>query len=137
MQIGAISFHPYIYNTNAISGRSLSKISSIGDDLLTSKTDYSSLKDESLNENPLKKGQTSDFLSILDRQLSMGRRNASRLIRSREEMPDFTASEGQKARESVSEKFTARTEEDFQRQGERNLYRMQQAVQAYQMNMLM
>lgn len=137
MQIGAISFHPYIYNTNAISGSSLSKISSIGDDLLTSKTDYSSLADESLNENPLKKGQTSDFSSILDRQLSMGRRNASRLVKPREEMPEFPAAEERQAEETDTGRFAGRTQENFQMQGERNLFRMQQAVQAYQMNMMM
>lgn len=137
MQIGAISFHPYIYNTNAISGNSLSKISSIGDDLLTSKTDYSSLTDESLNENPLKKGQTSDFSSILDRQLSMGRRNASRLVKSREETPEFPAAEEQQAKEADSYEFAGNTKESFQMQRERNLFRMQYAVQAYQMNMMM
>ncbi|MDD6492131.1 MAG: hypothetical protein PUG54_07910 [Firmicutes bacterium] len=85
MQVGALSFRPYVYNTNTVSAKSLSKVSSIGDDLLASKTDYSSLTDESLNENPLKKGQTANFVDILDMQMQIGRMNAARIMKPEED----------------------------------------------------
>ena len=84
MEIGAASFEPYIYNTNTLSGSSLSKISAVPDDLLTSQTDFSGLTEEDLNENPLRKGETSNFADVLQMQLQMGRLNASRLIKEAE-----------------------------------------------------
>lgn len=80
MQIGALSFRPYIYNTNTLGAASMSSISPIDEDLLSSKTDYSSLTDESLNENPLRKGETGNFMDVLAMQMQMGRMNASRLM---------------------------------------------------------
>ena len=59
MQIGAVSFRPYIYNANMVNAGSLSRVSSIGDDLTSGRTDFSALSDESLNENPLKKDRPS------------------------------------------------------------------------------
>ena len=47
MRIGSLMYTPYIYNTNMLSSNSLSKISPIGDDLVTAKTDYSSFTDGS------------------------------------------------------------------------------------------
>lgn len=81
MQIGAIGFEPYIYNTNSVSGSSLDSVPAISEDLLAAKTDYTDLTDESLNENPLKKGETANFADILQMQLQMGRLNSSRLIK--------------------------------------------------------
>ena len=86
MQVGALGFKPYIYNTNVMSGNSLSKVSSVEKDLLASKTDYSSLTDESLNENPLRRGQTANFVDILGMQMQMSRLNASRIMKPEEEM---------------------------------------------------
>ena len=80
MRIGAADFQPYIYNTNYVSGNSLGRVSAVGDPL-TSKTDYSELLDESLNENPLRKGETSNFMDILQMQLYTGRMNASRVLK--------------------------------------------------------
>lgn len=86
MRIGSLGFSPYIYNTNMLSGNSLSKVSPIGDDLTTAKTDYSALTDSSLNINPLGKGESASFFDILGMQMQMSRMNASRVMSS-EEMP--------------------------------------------------
>lgn len=86
MRIGDVGFSPYVYNTNYVSARSMDKISAIGDDLVTSGTDYSSLIDDSLNENPLQRGETSNFADVLAMQFQMSRMNASRLIKPAEEM---------------------------------------------------
>lgn len=84
MQIGAVSFQPYVYNTNAISSKSLNKISAISDDALDSKTDISALtslgKENNEVTNPLKRGETLDFAGILEQQLSMSRMNAARIM---------------------------------------------------------
>lgn len=81
MQIGALSFRPYIYNTNTLSRASLSRISGIQEeDLTSSKTDYSSLTDMSLNENSLKPGETLNFDAVLEEQMQMSRMNQSRVM---------------------------------------------------------
>lgn len=80
MQIGAVAYQPYIYNTNSISRASMNKIAPIGDDLTTAKTDYSGLLDDSKNINPLKKGQTADFASLFDMQMQMSIMNQSRIM---------------------------------------------------------
>ena len=82
MRIGSLGFSPFIYNTNMLSGSSLSKVSAIGDDLTTAKTDYSALTDASLNINPLGKGESASFFDILDMQMQLSRRNASRIMSS-------------------------------------------------------
>ena len=86
MQIGAVGFSPYIYNTNTISRSSMSPISGISDNLLSSKTDFSGLTSEAENENPLRLGETSNFMDVLDMQMQMGRLNASRIMKSAEEV---------------------------------------------------
>ena len=85
MQIGAVSYmQPYVYNTNAISSKSMDKISAISDDALDSKKDVSALVDEGDNYtdvlNPIKKGQSLDFATILDQQMQMSRMNQARLF---------------------------------------------------------
>ncbi|MCM1134148.1 MAG: hypothetical protein NC400_01110 [Clostridium sp.] len=85
MQIGAVSFRPYIYNTNRLSGGSLSKISAIGDDLTSGRTDFSELEKAQRNENPLRKGETINFGNILERQMWLGRQNASRFMKTDED----------------------------------------------------
>ena len=87
MQVGAISYQPYIYNTNAISSKSMNKISAISNNALDSKTDVSGLiKDNSSNEttNPIKRGQSLDFAGILDMQMQMSRMNATRVMKNPE-----------------------------------------------------
>lgn len=160
MQIGAISFRPYIYNTNMLSGSSLSKVSSIGDDLLTGKTDFSALTDES-NVNPLKKGESSNFVDILEMQMQMGRMNAARIMKPGEDEALQVADDAA-TQESLK---SAKTEEtvsiavkngnavstdgilkDFQpasniekmqsMQSDRNLFMMRRAAEAYEANMI-
>ncbi len=80
MRIGSLGYTPFIYNTNMLSGSSLSKVSPIGEDLTSKKTDFSSLTDASFNINPLGKGETANFFDILGMQMQMSRMNASRLM---------------------------------------------------------
>jgi len=84
MQVGAVSYQPYVYNANAVSSKSLNKISAISDDALDSKTDISALvSDENKSMdvlNPLKRGESLDFAGILDQQMSLSRNNAARLF---------------------------------------------------------
>lgn len=79
--LGAYRFQPYIYNTNTVSSVSMNKLSKISDDVLDKKIDYSELTDESKNINPLKKGQTLDFQSMLEMQIQRGQNNAARIMR--------------------------------------------------------
>ncbi|MCR5734458.1 MAG: hypothetical protein K6G22_07640 [Lachnospiraceae bacterium] len=83
MQVGGIGagyVQPYIYNTNSIKASSMNKIQGIGDDLLTAKTDFSALTEEQQNVNPLKRGETADFMGILQKQMEESRQNASRVM---------------------------------------------------------
>ena len=161
MQVGALGFKPYIYNTNVMSGNSLSKVSSVEKDLLASKTDYSSLTDESLNENPLRRGQTANFVDILGLQMQMSRLNASRIMKPEEEMQglseaandmvvgdssqmteDETAINGTMVNGSAMSMSPETVAKDFQpvsgveemqnMQTDRNLFQMQRAAMAYQ-----
>ena len=161
MQVGALGFKPYIYNTNVMSGNSLSKVSSVETDLLASKTDYSSLTDESLNENPLRRGQTANFVDILGMQMQMSRLNASRIMKPEEEMQglseaandmvvgdssqmteDETAINGTMVNGSAMSMSPETVAKDFQpvsgveemqnMQTDRNLFQMQRAAMAYQ-----
>lgn len=86
MQISGIGFQPYIYNTNAVSSASMNKISSIGSDVSSQKTDFSPLSESSSNENPLKMGESKNFMDILSSQMSMSQMNATRVM-------DFNQSE--------------------------------------------
>lgn len=175
MQIGTVSFRPYIYNANIVSANSLSRISSIGNDLTMGKTDFSALSDESLNENPLKKGQTLNFNDVLNRQMWEGRQSAARIMKPEESVENLedaaevldgsemakeagsiaesaagTEEAGARAaaagvKNSAKELNVAEAREDFKpaagidemfrMQPERNLFQIQRAIEAYQMNM--
>jgi len=78
MTIGAVSFQPYVYHVNAVSPASMNRLSRISDNVLDNKTDFSGLVE---NENPLKKGQTSDFQGLLEMQMQRGRSNAARIMK--------------------------------------------------------
>ena len=81
MRIGAVGASPYIYNTNAVSSASLGKIKGIGNDLTASKSDFSGLSESvGANENPLRMGETKNFVDIVGMQMQMGRMNASRVM---------------------------------------------------------
>lgn len=83
--LGAYGFQPYVYNTNSVSAASMNRLSKISDDVLDKKIDYSELTDESKNVNPLKKGQTLDFQSMLQMQIQRGQNNAARIMKPAEE----------------------------------------------------
>ncbi len=121
MYLGAISFRPYLFNTNTLNRGSLSRISSIGEDLTAGKTDFSALSEESENINPLRKGQTVGFADVLAMQMQTGRLSASRLLR-----PSQEANAAGEPRQNVRENDM---------QYDRNLFHMQRAAEAYQMNM--
>jgi len=95
MQIGAVSMKPYIYNTNAVSPKSLDKISAISDDITSSRLDASSLVSEEskkqVNTNPLKPGQSLDFTGIIQMQMQMSRLNASRVMKPSDDNQDALA----------------------------------------------
>ena len=80
MGIGAIGFQPYIYNTNSVSSLSMNRVKPIEDDVTQASTDYSALTNEELNVNPLKKGESANFVDILESQMAMSRQNAARLM---------------------------------------------------------
>ena len=79
--VNALSLRSYVYNTNSVSAASMNKLSRISDDVLDKKIDYRELTDESLNENPLKKGQTLNFQDMLAMQMRRGQDNAARIMK--------------------------------------------------------
>ncbi|MCR5502009.1 MAG: hypothetical protein K6F53_03290 [Lachnospiraceae bacterium] len=81
MGISPIGFQPYIYNTNSISPSSMNRVKPLEEDVTKAPgTDYSALYSDSLNENPLKRGETKNFADILDSQMAMSRQNAARVM---------------------------------------------------------
>ncbi len=140
MTIGAISFQPYVYNVNAISPASTNRLSRISDDVLDKKTDYSGLT-KAENENPLKPGQTMDFKGILEMQMQRGRSNASRIMRSAEETKP--AEEAMPVEETKPAEEASPVEElqaadggmGSGATGDITNFRMQQAINAYEMFM--
>lgn len=112
MQIGAVGFSPYIYNANMLSVNSLSKVAPIGQDLVSAKTDFSGLTEDEININPLKKGQTSNFVDILEMQMQTGRLHAAQIMQPEEE-------------------FQAIEEMQADNMAEENLYQMRRASEAY------
>lgn len=151
--VNALSFRPYVYNTNSVSAASMNKLSRISDDVLDKKIDYSELTDESLNENPLKKGQTLNFQDMLDMQMRRGQNNAARIMRpmgtvqgaEEEEVPAQTAAGADT--DAASARFDAKevqAEETVEAAGadeasgagsDNISYQMQQALRAYEMFM--
>ncbi len=80
MGIGAISFQPYIYNTNQLSAASMNRVKPVDEDVTKASTDYSALTDMTKNVNPLKRGESASFADILASQMAMSRQNAERLM---------------------------------------------------------
>ena len=114
MQVGAIGseisamyYSPYIYNTNKISSDSLDKVQPVDNDVSSSKTDFSGLVSAE-TENPLKRGETSNFEDLINMQFSMSDSISSRIIK-----PENGIDASQ------------------QDSSENNLYKMSQAADAY------
>lgn len=78
--IGGLGYSPYIYNTNTVNSASLSRVKPVEDDVTKASTDYSSLTDDSLNVNPLKRGESANFVDILESQMALSRQNQARLM---------------------------------------------------------
>lgn len=153
MTIGALSAYgaqPYVYNTNTVSAASMNKLSKISDNVLDKKIDYSELTDESKNVNPLKKGQTLDFQSMLAMQMQRGQNNAARIMKpvqetqAEEDETRQAQSSGavvaqfdQAAAQSVTsaEAATGQRAADMTDAGSNVSYQMQQALNAYGMFM--
>lgn len=150
--VGAVSFYnyrPYIYNTNTMSGNSLSKVKPIGDDLLASKTDFSGMAEDEQNMNPLRKGETVNFADVIAMQMQMGRMNADRIMKPAERFA-LVESEPDNSRpvdeagvraarmlDAAGAAQPAADEEPVQPlQTGATRYQMQQAAFAYQMNMI-
>ena len=153
MTIGALSAYgaqPYVYNTNMLSSASMNKLSKISDNVLDKKIDYSELTDESKNVNPLKKGQTLDFQSMLEMQMQRGQNNAARVMKPAQETQaaedetkqaqsseavvaqfDQAAAQSVKTTEAVAGQGAA----DMTDTGSNVSYQMQQALNAYGMFM--
>lgn len=101
MQItGLGSIQPYYYNMNVLNTNSLNKISGISDNLNSRKTDFTGLtsdNEELINQNPLRPGQSSNFMDILNSQLMMSRTNQSRIM----VQPDTVPAEAVEAEQAV------------------------------------
>ncbi len=121
MQIGALEFKPYIYNTNSVSAGSLDRVSGISDDVLSAQTDYSDLVADDISENILRKGETSNYADVLQMQFQMSRLNASRLIKPVEEMEEMFRLVDRPQTEPV--------------QAEHTLYKRQKAAAVYGIDM--
>lgn len=153
MTIGALSAYgaqSYVYNTNMLSSASMNKLSKISDNVLDKKIDYSELTDESKNINPLKKGQTLDFQSMLAMQMQRGQNNAARIMKpvqetqAAEDETEQAQSSGavvaqfdQAAAQSVTtaEAAAGQGAADMTDTGSNVSYQMQQALNAYGMFM--
>lgn len=151
MTIGALNaynFQPYVYNTNTVSAASMNKLSKISEDVLDKKTDYSELADESKNINPLKKGQTLDFQSMLEMQMQRGQNNAARIMRPAQE-PQAQEEETAQTSNTSAAQFTQASAQTQQTTASASAadnanansdnnnisYQMQQALNAYGMFM--
>ena len=150
--IGAYSFQPYVYNTNNVSAASMNKLYKISDDVLDKKIDYSELaEEENQNTNPLRRGQTLNFQSMLEMQMQRGQNNAARIMRPAQESQEeqetaqtstantnvtqFASASApeQETAASASAAETANTDSD---NSNSNIsYQMQQALTAYGMFM--
>lgn len=150
--IGAVSFQayrPYIYNTNTVSGNSLSKVKAIGDDLLASKTDFSGMTEEEENINPLRKGETANFADVIAIQMQMSRMNADRIMKPAENLEsaagepdnsqpmDEAGVRAVRMMDAAGAAQPAAEEEAVQPlQTGATRYQMQHAAFAYQMNLI-
>ena len=153
MTIGALSAYgaqSYVYNTNMLSSASMNKLSKISDNVLDKKIDYSELTDESKNVNPLKKGQTLDFQSMLEMQMQRGQNNAARVMKpaqetqaAEDETKQAQSSEAVVAQFDQAAAQSVKTTEAAAGQGAADMtdtgsnvsYQMQQALNAYGMFM--
>lgn len=128
MRIGSIGVHfqPYIYNTNTVSANSLNKISGIEDDALKSSIDYNSEK----NVNPLRPGETSNFMDVLSMQFQLSKNNAARVMKPVQDVA--TAVDTAKSDSVTSDESAGQMVEiDNSKNGNNTLFSMNKAIEAY------
>ena len=92
---GAVSFQPYIYNTNRLDRSSLNRIEALPEDgTKNAGVDFSGVAgQDNENVNALRQGQTQDFQGMVDMQFAMGRQNAARIFA--ENAPEVAAQAAQ------------------------------------------
>lgn len=100
MNVGAVSFQPYLYNVNRISASSMGKVQPLTNDTEKSRIDFSSLTGE--NENPLRMGESKNFMDILSSQMQMSRSNAARILQTTEPIGSMDVFGSQKAQDMQS-----------------------------------
>ncbi len=106
MQISAVGFSPYIYNTNMISALSMNRIAAIPGDVTEQKIDYTGLtSDESENINPLGIGQSANFMDILSSQMSMSRYHQARIMKDMRPMEEESFDTRENTADDVQERF--------------------------------
>lgn len=81
MRIGAVAYQPYVYNTNTVSAASLNRIGAIPNDATAGRTDFEDLTKEEENVNPLKRGQSANFMDILSSQMAMSRTRSAMMLK--------------------------------------------------------
>lgn len=107
MRIGGIgNIYPnFVYNTNTVDANSLNKLSRISENVLDKKVDYETNTEE--NQNPLRKGETKDFQSILAKQMQEGQNRAAAIL-------PFGIAPGEETGAQAASQETRRTESSFQ-----------------------
>lgn len=157
MQISAVGFTPYIYNTNTISALSMNRIAAIPGDVTEQKIDYTGLtSDESENINPLGIGQSANFMDILSSQMSMSRYHQARIMKDMRPMEEEPFDTRENTADDVQEWFKLQ-ETDAEQQQEISwqnpadsredlfdrsmgngftLYQRNRALEAYSMSMI-
>lgn len=129
MNVSAISYQPYVYNTNSVSSASMNKISGLSDDALTGKVSYDGNK--GVNENPLAKGQSAHFADIMIQQMSLSQANATRVMQtSTEQIQNIEQTEIENTDELLDiEEITPQPEGP-------SLFQQMSASNAYMVNMI-
>ena len=133
--IGGYGFSPYIYNTNAISRHSMNKVAAISDDMSKSKVDYSNLVSDASEQNPLKRGESKNFVDIIASQMALGSFQKDRLAQSAVDVnkstevaqPELKVDNVEQAFK-VEEADNASTSYNFSNLGN---YQMNKAIDAY------
>jgi len=107
MQVGAVGTQPFIYNTNQVTSASLNKVRPVTNDVNAERTDFSDLA--RTNENPLRPGESADFASIYEEQMSRSELNAARIMRNEESVEDDTTEVAVNTREDRVDETTQAT----------------------------
>lgn len=136
--IGAMSFSPYVYNTNSISRSSLNKINALPEDGTKSRIDYTGLVSDEGKENlnPLKRGTSSSFADIISSQMAMSSYHKANIMSDAIEPKDkSTEPESGVVVDAVENEQKQSYLNQTGTDDSKNLYRMNMALNAYNMSM--